>query len=71
MQLEVEAARGRRHALELAPALLRRGEPQAADRLPFRRLAGLGLELPVELALLLHEARELRLLRSWPTRPAA
>lgn len=61
MQLEVKASRRRRHALELAPALLGGGEPQAADRLPFSCLAGLGLELAVELGAVLHQAREVAL----------
>ena len=39
----------------------RRGEPQAADRLPFRRLAGLGLEPAVELGAVLHQARQVAL----------
>ncbi len=61
VKVEIEAARRRRHALELAPALLGGGEPQAADGLPFRRLAGLGLELAVELGAVLHQAGEVAL----------
>ena len=61
VQVEVEAARRRRHALELAPALLGGGKAQAADGLPFRRLARLGFQPSVELGAVLHQLGEVAL----------
>ena len=61
VQLEAEAPRGRRHALQLAPAGGRGGEPQRSDGFPLDRLPRLGLEAAVELGRILHHAREVAL----------
>jgi hypothetical protein len=69
LEFEAEAARRRRHALELAPALLRGCEPQAPDRLPLDRLAGVGLDFRVERGAVLHQAREVALRAQLPDEP--
>ena len=56
--LEAEALGRGRHALDLEPALGRRGDPQAAHPLPVGALSGLRLQGLVEGHALLHQAGE-------------
>src|SRR4029434_2162678 len=48
VDVKAESLRHRRRALELAPAVGRRGKSQATDAVPTRRLPGLCFELRVE-----------------------